>query len=118
MDSDYRLRHNRQSHSEYQRQHKHVKWQKLDAPVNPFAAAASSCPPAKIQRIDEIPSNNIDTSASLSTNESTSIPDFPESSESSIEQMNTQEDTVNAEGDVQNNISLIHRSTYRQPYFT
>ena len=97
MDSDYRLRHNRQSHSEYQRQHKHVKWQKLDAPVNPFAAAASSCPPAKIQRIDEIPSNNIDTSASLSTNESTSIPDFPESSESSIEQMNTQEDTVNAE---------------------
>ena len=35
------------------KQHKVVRWQKADAPKNPFEAAASSHRPAKVPRIDE-----------------------------------------------------------------
>jgi uncharacterized UBP type Zn finger protein len=54
FDNDYRLKHNRLHHSELLKQHKVIRWQKVDAPKNPFEAAASSRRPAKVPRTDSV----------------------------------------------------------------
>lgn len=55
MDNDYRPKHNRLFHGEMAKQHKVVRWQKVEAPKNPFEAAASCRRPAKVPRTNVTP---------------------------------------------------------------
>ena len=86
MDNEYRLKNNRLFHSELTKQHKIIRWQKLDAPKNPFeaAAASSSRRPAKVPRIDTAPDEtnsgscgvveNMDTNTRVSVRRPAKVP--------------------------------------------
>ena len=61
MDSDYRSRHNRLFHAKMLKEHKVIRWQTLDAPKDPFAAARPAKIPRTSEATDEVPTSSATT---------------------------------------------------------